>query len=135
MKKKDDENKVDWKSINAKYKIMPIRFNKKEYEIFEILFDNSEEKQASTFVKKCIFYGGSDYKEVESKYNDLEILYKKYIDNLMKIGTNINQISMKLNHINFINDGEKQLLFESIEELKKEIYNYNNQVKLHQERK
>lgn len=134
MKKKDNENKVDWKSINAKYKIIPIRFNKKEHERFEILFNNSEEKQASTFIKKCIYFGGSNYKDVENKYNELEELYKKYIDNLRRIGININQISMKINFIDTISDDDKKLLTESLGGLKREIFDYKKRAKLHQEK-
>jgi hypothetical protein len=37
---------------------------------------------------------------------------------------------MKLNHINFINDEEKELLFQSLEELKKEIFDYRKRSKL-----
>jgi len=133
--KNDNKKKVDWSKYYKNNKVVPIKFNKNELTILNELFNNSSEEYLATFIKKCIFFGGSDYKEVEKKYNELEVLYKNYIDNLMRIGTNINQISMKLNFIKFINDDEKKLLFESIEELKKDIYNYKNQVKLHQERK
>lgn len=132
MSEEKNKHNKNWKEINSKYFQVLIRFNKEEQSKFKPLWENSGIKYAGTFIKKCIFFGGSDYKDVENKYNELEELYKTYIDNLRRIGTNINQISMKLNHINFINDGEKELLFESLEELKGEIFDFRKRKKLHE---
>lgn len=132
MKEKKENTNRNWKEIDKKYERVNLRFNDKEQLKLQPLFKLSNEKYLGTFIKKCIFFSGSDYKEVEKKYNELEVLYKKYIDNLRRIGTNINQISMKLNHINFINDGEKELLFESLEELKGEIFDFRKRKKLHE---
>lgn len=132
MKEKKDNIKRNWKEIDKKYKRVVIRFDEKQQLILETIFKKSDEKYLATFIKKCIFYGDTNYKEVENKYIENEKLYKIYIDNLRRIGTNINQISMKLNHINFINDGEKELLFESLEELKGEIFDFRKRKKLHE---
>ncbi len=132
MIEKKGNNKRNWKEIDKKYKRVVVRFDEKQRLNLEHNFNKSGEKYLATFIKKCIFFEGSNYKEVEKKYNESEELYNKYIDNLRRIGVNINQISMKINYINFINEEEKQLLFDSLEELKGEIFDYRKRRKLHE---
>jgi len=130
MSKENDKIKRNWSKIDSNYSRVNLRFNKEEVLKLSPLFLKSEEKYYGTFIKKNIFYGGTDYKEIEKKQLELEVLYKKYIENLRRIGNNINQVAMKLNHINFIDDGEKELLFESLDELKKEIFDYRKRSQL-----
>ncbi|PKP45557.1 MAG: hypothetical protein CVT95_08510 [Bacteroidetes bacterium HGW-Bacteroidetes-12] len=127
---KKNIKKVDWSKYNKNNKIVPLKFNQDELAVLDKLYVKSNEEYLGTFIKKCIFFGDNDYKEFEKKHIELEQSYKTYIDNLRRIGVNINQISMKLNHINFINDEEKELLFQSLEELKKEIFDYRKRSKL-----
>ena len=123
MKEKERKKEKDWQKINAKYKRISFRLNKKEEPMFNLLFKKSNEKYEGTFVKKCVFFGGSDYKESEE-------LNKKVIESnleiktqLKKIGANINQITIKLNLLQeFSNDDKKEILKE-IGELKLLIYN------------
>ncbi|MBE7443080.1 MAG: plasmid mobilization relaxosome protein MobC [Flavobacteriales bacterium] len=122
MKQKKDKQKIDWAKYDKKYLIFNIKFNKKEQIEFKNLFEKSKEKYPTTFIRKCVFFGGVDYKETEE-------LNKKVIESnieikmqLRKIGTNINQIAMKINMLNEFSKEDMKDLFKEMEEIKSLIH-------------
>lgn len=122
MKEKEEKKKIDWSIYNSKKFKKYFRLNKNESVKFDELYKFSNEKGEQEFIKKCIFFGGSNYKEVEETNKILIKNNQDIRNNLNKIGTNINQIAMKLNLLKEFPSEEKELLIKEIEELKLLIY-------------
>ena len=122
MKKKEEEKERNWKEINQKFKIIKARLSIEEKKDFELLFIKSNELYESSFIKKCIFFGGADYKNAEELNKRLLESNLEIKTQLKKIGTNINQITIKLNLLKEFSIEDKKELLKEIEELKLLIY-------------
>lgn len=122
MKEKEEKKKIDWSIYNSKKFKKYFRLNKIESVKFDELFKFSNEKGEQEFIKKCIFFGGSNYKEIEETNKILIRSNQEIRNHLNKIGTNINQITIKLNLLKEFSSEDKEALFNEMEELKNLIY-------------
>lgn len=122
MKEKEEKKKIDWSIYNSKKFKKYFRLNKIESLKFDELFKFSYEKGEQEFIKKCIFFGGSNYKEIEETNKILIRSNQEIRNHLNKIGTNINQITIKLNLLKEFSSEDKEVLFNEMEELKGLIY-------------
>ena len=121
IEKKELEN-VDWKKYIHKKFRKYFRLKQGEEELYSKNYNLSDEINESGFIRKCVLYGGINYKENEIRHNELATSQKGILTQLFKIGTNINQIAIKINMYKSFSLEERKAINENLNELKRLIY-------------
>lgn len=125
MEENSKNYNIDWKKYDKKYKSYSLKFNKNDNILLHDLFKKSDEKYIRTFMKKCILYGGVDYKSREELVKNSIDSNKEILFQLKKIGNNINQLAIKMNFSKLVTAEEKEKLALELEKVKQLIFLMN----------